>query len=183
MTSSNGNIFRVTGHLCGEVTGEFPAQRPVTRSFDVFFDQRPNKLLSKHSWGWWFETPSRPWWRHCNGLIWELISWLFSYGTMKHEPNRHFAEVFNCIFLNELLPWLRFHWNLFLVNTSALVQVIICHMVSLVLDQLKHRTAKNNRTLAVMIRRFTMRYRRNEYSGPYACQGPLKHYWISGMGN
>ena len=39
MTSSNGSIFRVTGHLCGEFTGpgEFPAQRPVTRSFDVFF--------------------------------------------------------------------------------------------------------------------------------------------------
>ena len=37
MTSSNGNIFRVTGHLCGEFTGpgEFPAQRPVMRSFDV----------------------------------------------------------------------------------------------------------------------------------------------------
>ena len=44
MTSSNGNIFRVTGHLCGEFTGpgEFPAQRPVTRSFDVFFDLRLN---------------------------------------------------------------------------------------------------------------------------------------------
>ena len=38
--------------------GEFPAQRPVTRSFDVFFDLRLNKRLSKHSWGWWFETPS-----------------------------------------------------------------------------------------------------------------------------
>ena len=25
------------------VTGEFPSQRPVTRSFDVFFDLRPNK--------------------------------------------------------------------------------------------------------------------------------------------
>ena len=39
------NIFRVTGPLCGEFTGpgEFPAQRPVTRSFDVFFDLRPNK--------------------------------------------------------------------------------------------------------------------------------------------
>ena len=48
------------------VTGEFPAQRPVTRSFDVFFDLGLNKRLSKQSWGWWFETPSRPWWRHCN---------------------------------------------------------------------------------------------------------------------
>ena len=36
MTLSNENIFRVTGH----VPGEFPAQRPVTRSFDVFFDLR-----------------------------------------------------------------------------------------------------------------------------------------------
>ena len=37
------------------VTDEFPAQRPVTWSFDVFFDKR----LSKQSWGWWFETPYR----------------------------------------------------------------------------------------------------------------------------
>ena len=49
------------------VTGEFPAQRPVTQSFDVFFDLHPAKRLSKQWWGWWFETPSRPWWRHCNG--------------------------------------------------------------------------------------------------------------------
>ena len=53
MMSSNGNIFRVTGHLCGEFTGpgEFPAQRPVTRSFDVFFDLRLNKRSSKQPWG------------------------------------------------------------------------------------------------------------------------------------
>ena len=38
------------------VPGEFPAQRPVTRSFDVYFDLRPNKQLSKQSWGWWFDT-------------------------------------------------------------------------------------------------------------------------------
>ena len=47
-------------------TGEFPAQRSVTRSFDVFFDLRLNKRLSKQSRGWWFETPSRSSWRHCN---------------------------------------------------------------------------------------------------------------------
>ena len=47
-------------------TGEFPAQRPVTRSFDVFFDLRLNKRLSKQWWGWWFETSSRSLWRHCN---------------------------------------------------------------------------------------------------------------------
>ena len=56
--------------ICAEnspFTGEFPAQRPVTRSFDVFFDLRLNKQLSKQSWGWWFETPYRTLWRHCNG--------------------------------------------------------------------------------------------------------------------
>ena len=30
-------------------TGEFPAQRPVTRSFDIFFDLRLNNRLSKQS--------------------------------------------------------------------------------------------------------------------------------------
>ena len=48
------------------VPGEFPAQRPVTRSFDVFFDLYPNKRLCKQAWGWWFETPSCPLWRHRN---------------------------------------------------------------------------------------------------------------------
>ena len=71
MTSSNGNIFRVTGPLCGEFTGlgEFPTQRPVTRSFDVFFDVRLIKRLSKHSRGWWFETLSHPLWRHRNTYL------------------------------------------------------------------------------------------------------------------
>ena len=51
------------------VTGEFPTQRPVTRSFDVFADLRLNKRLSKQSWGWWFETPSRSLWSHCNQYV------------------------------------------------------------------------------------------------------------------
>ena len=51
------------------VTGEFPAQRQVTRSFGVSFDLRLNIRLSKQSWGWWFETPSRPLWRRCNVLV------------------------------------------------------------------------------------------------------------------
>ena len=48
------------------VPGEFPAQRPTTQSFDVLFDLRLNKRLSKQSWGWWFEALSRPLWRHRN---------------------------------------------------------------------------------------------------------------------
>ena len=48
--------------------GEFPGQRPVTRRFDVLFDLRPNKRLSKQWWGWWFETLPNPLWRHCNDM-------------------------------------------------------------------------------------------------------------------
>ena len=68
MTSSNGNISALLAICAGNspVPGEFPTHRPVTRSFDVYFDLRPNKRLSKQSWGWWFETQSRPLWRHRN---------------------------------------------------------------------------------------------------------------------
>ena len=56
------------------VPGEFPAQRPATRSFDVFFDLRLNKRLRKQPWGWWFETLSRPLWSQCNGFpSWVLM--------------------------------------------------------------------------------------------------------------
>ena len=67
MTSSNGNMFRVTGFCAGNspvtaeissATGELPSHRPVTRSFDVFFDLRLNKRLGKQSSRRWFETPS-----------------------------------------------------------------------------------------------------------------------------
>ena len=48
------------------VTGEFPAQRPVTQSFDVFFDLRLKKRFSKQWRHRWFETPLRSLWCHCN---------------------------------------------------------------------------------------------------------------------
>ena len=62
-------IFSVLLAFCvgnSSVTGEFLTQRPVTRCFDVFFDLRRNKRLSKQSWGEWFETPSCSLWHHCN---------------------------------------------------------------------------------------------------------------------
>ena len=68
MTSSNGNISASLALYAwnSPVTGELPSQRPLTRSFDVFFDLRLNKRPGKQSGGWWFETPLRPLWRHCN---------------------------------------------------------------------------------------------------------------------
>ena len=68
MTSSNGNIFRITGPLCGEFTGH--RWIPLTKASDAelwcFLWSRLNKRLSKQSWDWWVETPSRSLWRHCN---------------------------------------------------------------------------------------------------------------------
>ena len=98
MTSSNGNIFRVTGHSCGEFTGpgEFPLQRPVTRSFDVFFDLRPNKRLSKQSWGWWFETLSCSLWRHRNKMPNIILSELHTQRNLK-QPQMWQT--------NELIHW------------------------------------------------------------------------------
>ena len=68
MTSSNRNISALLALCAGNspVTGEFPSQRPVTQRFDVFFDLRLTEQLSKQSWSWWFETPSRSLWLHFN---------------------------------------------------------------------------------------------------------------------
>ena len=73
------------------VTGEFPPQRPVTRNFDVFFDLRLNTRLSKQSWGWWFETPSRPSWRQCNGFE----TW--SHQSESSSLWRHRIETFSAL--------------------------------------------------------------------------------------
>ena len=119
MTSSNGYIFRVTGHLCREFTGpgEFPPQRPVTRSFDVFFDLRMNKRLSKQSRRRWFETPPLPIWRHCNensnAELWCFFnlrlnkrlskdSWGWWFETLSHPSWRQCND-----------EWVRYYvWNL-----------------------------------------------------------------------
>ena len=107
VTSSNGNIFRVTGPLCGEFTGpgEFPTQMPVTRSFDVFFDLCLNKRLGKQPWSWWFETPSWSLWRHCNvsGRDPRCISTLF-YQSYRHIGFLRDLEPHHSIF-NGVQEW------------------------------------------------------------------------------
>ena len=88
------------------VPGEFPAQRPVTRRFDVFFDLRPNKRLSKQWWCWWIETPSRSLWRHRNGLPLVLLNGLSKLAEIPtiHLSQQRKARKFNSNFLQFSYP-------------------------------------------------------------------------------
>ena len=98
-------------------SSEFPAQKPVTQNFDVFFDLSLNKRLRKQSWGWWFETISRPLWCHRN--VWkkndiQILKMAFCYhwcnGDLSMDmkwPQRNASHcpVFNgLIFLYEINP-------------------------------------------------------------------------------
>ena len=84
MTSSNGNIFRVTGHLCGKFTGPRWISRTKASDAELWcpFDMRPNIRLSKQSWGWWFETPPQSLWRHRNGVE---MSWSSAAYSSNHD--------------------------------------------------------------------------------------------------
>ena len=90
MTPSNGNIFHVISLLFGKspVNGEFPIQRPVTWSFDVFFDLRLNQQLNKQWRCQWFEMPSCSLCQ-CNALIWAC------YTETDHFPATRIIELFS----------------------------------------------------------------------------------------
>ena len=112
------------------VTSEFPPQRPVTRSFDVFCDLRLNKRLSKQWWGWWFETPPRPLWRHCNDTL----------GLVENPPRRTGFESQNTKAVGRgvsmekpdptaglaeiLFTRFPFYWSIFMLYRSIFKQLI-----------------------------------------------------------
>ena len=69
---------------------EFPSQMPLTRSFVAFFDLRLDKRLNEQSRRRWFETPSRPLWRHWNVLSEKLSgSTISAIETMSY----HYSDV------------------------------------------------------------------------------------------
>ena len=71
------------------VPGEFPAQRPATRGFGVFFDLCLNKRLGKQPWGWWFEALSCPLKRHCNEVIADVLS------RLAHSDAEHWCSLWS----------------------------------------------------------------------------------------
>ena len=143
MTSSNGNIFRVTGPLCGEFTGpgEFPAQRPVTWNFDVFFSLHPNKRLSKPPWGWWFETPSWSLWRQCNvaailQTFWNAFTSMSMWLLAKWLP---FSRLLKCFYFSDKV-WISIKISLKFVpmgsmkNMPTLFRIMAWHNISWWMD-------------------------------------------------
>ena len=121
MTSWNGDISELLAICSGNspVPGEFRAQRPVTRSFDVFFDLRLNKRLSKQPWGWWFETPLRQLWRHRNAQVKHLMQsvtsgststveelnqrWIKAWRSDYTQTERMDVIIYACIHINETM--------------------------------------------------------------------------------
>ena len=105
------------------VCSEFPAQRPVTQSFDIFFDPRLNKCLSKQSWDWWFERLSIPLWRHCNEKGLRRLHWLRGFlgtGDCTNGCRQYTTHnMFNDIFSRKHAPRLLLH-----IINSYLVDVI-----------------------------------------------------------
>ena len=99
------------------VTSEFPTQRPVTRSFDVFYDLRLNKRLSKQSWGWWFETLSSPLWHHCNVVL-EHQQALYYNGNIF---SRH-LWLFYSLWSGGAIWWIR--------TGSTLTQIMVCCLMA-----------------------------------------------------
>ena len=95
------------------VTGEFPTQRPVMHNFDVFFDLRLNKRLSKQSWAWWFETPTCSLWCHCNVLT--LIWYTQHFSGVNEVANILTVYPIKC-------PWF---WRLYFVALPMFLRVAL----------------------------------------------------------
>ena len=83
----------------------FPRTKASDAELWCFFDLSLNKRLSKQSLGWWFETQSRPLWRHCNeeGLsvrlrVWPIKDFTDSKSFSLYLPVSNYTITKNC-------PW------------------------------------------------------------------------------
>ena len=106
------------------ITGEFPTQRPVTRSFDIFFDLRLNKRLSKQSWGWWFETLLRPLLRHSNQTMYKMWTkpCTSSFGCSTHKLILYQKHISNSV---KMSFYFSFSVSLLYTNISPKYKMIL----------------------------------------------------------
>ena len=78
--------------MCGEFAGHrwIPLTKPSDAELWICV-WCEYKRLSKQSWGWWFETPSRSLWRHCDDTqshgvetLWERMIRCLTYKKSLH---------------------------------------------------------------------------------------------------
>ena len=117
------------------VTGEFPSQKPLTRSFDIFFDLRlKNRWVNKRGAG-----DLRRHRAHYDVIV---MFRLMDGNTLRPGRNkRHFAyDVFKCIFLDENI-WILMKISLKFIpkgpinNIPAWIQIMACHATSHYMNQ------------------------------------------------
>ena len=80
---------------------------PLTKTSNAellcFFDLRMNNRLSKQSWDWWFETPWRPLWRHCND------TWIYAPQFVLHLYSERSLIKFAMHLVDGLMAYPRLH--------------------------------------------------------------------------
>ena len=100
MASSNGNIFHVTGLLCGHspITCEFPAQMASDPELWCFCLSSPEATIEQTMEMLVFETPSCSLWRHCNvQWICEILClWFILASTGHHRMSLKFCQWLVC---------------------------------------------------------------------------------------
>ena len=99
------------------VTGEFPSQRPVTRSFDVFFALRMDKPFNKPSRRRWVETPFHSLWSHCYVNVCPQCHVRHINNWWHAAHMKLFRQVvrIHCEFLKEWVVWPLYHAVSFLL--------------------------------------------------------------------
>ena len=125
MTSSNRNISTLLAFCAwnSPMTGEFPAQTPVTRSFDVFFDLRLNRQLRKQWRRWWFETLSPSLWRHCKDCFSDLFYRIYinNMKTVSLNPARHCVEAW--VWIETMV------WQQMTLYAGTLALAVKCYLI------------------------------------------------------
>ena len=116
--SSNGKFSAIPAFREGNSpgTGGFASQTPVTRSFDVFFDLRLDKRISKQTIRRWFNSPLL--WRHCNAIEFDRLldpsptltcRWTLDKPTINHDASLKptlysYKLLLSCPYITAVVP-------------------------------------------------------------------------------
>ena len=189
MTSSMETFSALLAICAGNspVSGEFPAQRPVTRSLDVFLDLRLNKRLGKQPWCWWFETPSRQLWRYCNACdrFLEYIQHTLNietYFILSHKHLPHSVKIANgdCGKRNRINKGhIQHHWDRIRIELldeyDKMIQCCSCNKIRHACSKIPY--TKHCGNLNFLISRIWIRVSKKDQSSALLDLSRESHWW------